>query len=338
MQSISETYQKRPKLFAGIIALVVVLTGIGIWWLTSKQNDDGLPPPESVADTGALRISLLPTSECLPFYVADAAGIYDSLRLRVNINDTRAQFDADTALYRQSAHVAYTDLVRLQYQSTKHHRASIIMGLQGAWGLVESPTRRGGNIKALKDHLLGVSRYSCSDLYATAALATSDLAYDDMLRAQVGDFSVRMNMVLQGQIEAAVLPEPFLTYATAGGAKTLWRVPAAEAFMGCLAAKPEVLTSRRRSAQVALLLQGYNAAVRRINKMGLQGCDTLLSRRLHIPIEQLQKVKLPRYTLAAMPQPAALTKSRSFLAERSISLSASILMDDRFVKNEEEKQ
>lgn len=337
MQSISETYKKRPKLFVGIIALAIVLVGLFIWILTERQNDDGLPPPESATDTGALRIALLPVSECLPFYVADAAGIYDSLRLRVSISDRRAQFDADTVLYGQSAHVAYTDLVRLQYQSTKHHRAAIIMGLQGAWGLVESPARRGGNIKALKDHLLGVSRYSCSDLYATAALATGDLAYDDMLRAQVGDFSVRMNMVLQGQIEAAVLPEPFLTCAIAGGAKTLWRVPATEAYMGCLAAKPEVLKSRRRSAQIALLLQGYNAAVKRINKEGLQGCDTLLSERLHIPIEQLQKAKLPRYTLAAMPQPAALTKSRSFLSERKVSLSASMLMDDRFVKKEEKQ-
>lgn len=312
-------------------AVLLMVIALGVWLLVCRNKSDGLPAAETPADTGALRIALLPTAECLPIYVAESTGILDSLGLSTFIINARAQFDADTALYGHSVHLAASDLVRLQYQSSQGKKATALMALQGSWGLAVAPGRRAGGVKDLKDRLLGMARFAASDLYGLQALRTVDLEYDDMLRAQANDFSVRTNMVVQAQTEAAVLPEPYLTYATNQGARILWQVPVADTELGCLAAQPDVLFSKRRTAQLELLVKGYNQAVDRLNKRGLKGCDTLISQRYQLPVEVLQKAKLPRYHHASLPSATALTASRNFLSGRGVVLSGSMLMDDRFV-------
>jgi len=332
MNKFREFYHKHPRWTYALAVLALLLIGLAVWLAVSRKCSDGLPEAETPADTGALRLSLLPTAECLPLYVADAAGIFDSLGLDVVIADRRAQFDADTALYGHSAHVAATDLVRLHYQTTRGHKATVLAGLQGAWGVVVAPRQRTTDIKALKDRLLGISRYSASDFYGYQALSSAELEYGDMLRAQVNDFGVRANMVLAAQTEAAVLPEPYLKWALSQKARTLWTAKEADANIGCLAAQPDVLTSKRRSAQVELLFKGYNLAVKRIAKRGLQGCDSIIARRFDLPLETIQKLKLPRYRSAALPSALAIERSRTFLSQRGVALSGSLLMDDRYIK------
>ena len=198
---------------AAIGATTVILISIVVAMLLHREKNDGLPAAETPADTGALRVALLPTLETLPFYVAALDGTYDSLGLALRIADTDAQFDADTALYGHSAHLASTDLVRLQYQARRGQQAVVLMGLQGAWGVASAPARRAGGVKDLQDGLLGIARFSSSDLLSADALAKAELDYDGMLRAQANALPVRANMVVQGQTEAAVLPEPWLSWA-----------------------------------------------------------------------------------------------------------------------------
>ncbi|MBR1837961.1 MAG: hypothetical protein IJ786_00200 [Bacteroidaceae bacterium] len=332
MKRLTTFLHEHPRLSALIGVLLAAVVAIGVWLIVQHQSNDGLPPAEEPSDTGALRVSLLPVSECLPLYVAEVTGINDSLGLRAVIDHRRSAFDADTAVYGRSAHVAYSDLVRVLYQNTRGQHATVIMGLQGIWGVVGKPTMRSANLKEQKDQLIGVARYEASDLYGLEALKHVGLGYEDMLRVQANDYGVRANMVLQSQIEAAVLPEPFLSYAQGQKAKSLFVVPQSESKEGCLIVQPKALQSKRRAAQIARLVEGYNLAVDRINRVGLQGCDTLISRLYQIPVETLQKAKRPRYTHAALPTSHALTASRTFLSERGVRLANTLSMDDRFVK------
>lgn len=325
-------YATHPRLSLSLALLFVALAGFALWYIALRDRSDGLPPAETPADTGALRVSLLPTAECFPFYVAEATGVYDSLGLSVTITNRTAQFDADTALYGTAAHLAATDLVRVQYQSARGNKASVVMGLPGAWGLSVAPGKRVGNVKGLKDRLLGVARYSASDYFGAQVLHAADMGYDDMLRAQTNNFSVRASMVCLAQTEAAVLPEPWLAWAEWQQAKTLCRSSQSDAAMGCLAAHSNVLTSKRRCAQAALLVKGYNIAAARLDRNGLRGCDTLIATRFAIPLEVLSKARLPRYRRAALPPAASITASRTFLTSRGVALSGTFMMDDRLLK------
>ncbi len=328
------SFHKEHPYFAYSLDVLVLVFVVHMCWLAlSRNTSDGLPPAETPADTGALRVSLLPIAECLPFYYAQATGIYDSLGLKLEIADRRAQFDADTALYGSSAHIAATDLVRLQYQTSRSQTATVLMGLQGTWGLCVSPVQRAANVKALKDRLLGSSRYSASDYYSQQVLASAELEYDDMLRTQANDFAVRANMLVLAQTEGAILPEPWLTWTMENKGRRLWSAKSDDASLGCLAANSTVLSSKRRSAQVALLVAGYNIAVEQLNKRGLSDCDTLIAKHLKIPSEILSKAQRPRYHRASLPTAKAIEQSRSFLSRRGIVVPNTLAMDDRFLKN-----
>ena len=332
LNKLKQFQKSHPKRAYSLYAAIFVLIALSIGLILNRKSSDGLPEAETPADTGALRVSLLPTAENLPLFLAESTRIFDSLGLKMVITDRMAQFDTDTALYGKSAHLASTDLVRLQYQATRGKKAAVLMGLQGTWGIVVAPGQRATNIKVLKDRLLGTSRFSTSDFVGAQALKNAEMDYDNMLRAQANDFSVRTSMVTQAQIESAVLPEPWLNIAVAQKSRAIWHLPEAEGTLGCLAARPDLLKSKRRTAQIELLFKGYNIAVNRINKHGLQAGDTLVAQHYGVPLARLQKMKLPRYKTAALPPAKAIERSRTFLAQRGVKPSATLLMDDRFIK------
>ena len=75
-------------------------------------------------DSVALSVALGPTLDCLPFYYAEASGIYDTLGLNVDIKSYSAQFDRDTALLGNTADGIFSDLVRTQYHVAQGHNLS----------------------------------------------------------------------------------------------------------------------------------------------------------------------------------------------------------------------
>ena len=60
----------------------------------------------------ALRVAVMPTVGCLPFYVAQQAHIFDSLGVDVELTTYQAQMDIDAAIARGHVDVAYSDLIR----------------------------------------------------------------------------------------------------------------------------------------------------------------------------------------------------------------------------------
>ena len=70
------------KLLSAVCAftLLVACSGGG-----NPQVQTGTTADTLAVDTAALRLGLMPTLDCLPFYYAQRAGIFDSLQLDVEL-------------------------------------------------------------------------------------------------------------------------------------------------------------------------------------------------------------------------------------------------------------
>ena len=78
----------------------------------SGQNDTATSQTgKTRQDSLALKVALMPTLDCLPFYYAQRCGLFKELGLDIRLQTFNAQMDCDTAFARRHVDVSYTCLL-----------------------------------------------------------------------------------------------------------------------------------------------------------------------------------------------------------------------------------
>lgn len=288
---------------------------------SSSLPDAGESPEhDSVeTDTPVLRIALLPTVDCLPFYYAGSSGIFDSLGLRVKFFTYTSQPDCDTAWLGKSADGGFTDLVRVAlYRGKLGRKLTVVMGTDGGWTLVASGTLRMKKLMGLKERMVAVTRQSASDYYSSAALSSAGLDYASVFRPQINDLFLRAAMLDNNQVDAALLPEPQACMAVKqGGHKVLWRSDEDAVRLGCLAFRDEVLRDEEKGKAVELLLQGYAHAAAVLNRDGAEGCRKILADVCGLKDLSPDSLRLPRYSTPSLPEVGSVRAALLFLRRQA---------------------
>ena len=257
------------RFFLPLLSLVLALT-------TACQGNDSAADgnTDSLAaakdtvflpkDDADLHLALTQTLESLPYFYADAHGLFARHGLKVRVHSFAAQFDADTALLGTTAQVGTTDLVRLNLYQHQHRKPlQPIHATNGNWLLIANNKERIKQTSKLTERQVATARYSASDYYNLLALQEAKLTYDDIFHPQVNDYHVRLQMLLQHQVDAAVLPEPFASRAIQAGHTRLYATQEkGVALVGCLAARQDwaklSASQKPRPSQSGLQRSGAN--------------------------------------------------------------------------------
>ena len=201
------------KFFYNILVVTLILGLCGSCSQTDGSADEN--------DSTALRLAVMPTMECLPFYYADSTGLFDSLGLDVRLITFRAAMDADTAFQRGHADGIVTDLVKACLWQGEGDTAHVAMVGELRMWLVTAPKARVLKAESLKEKIIGVTRHSATDYFTDKVLSSVNLHDIDLNKPQINNVWLRTLMVDQDQIDGAILPEPYASEAVARGAKRL---------------------------------------------------------------------------------------------------------------------
>ena len=98
----------------------------------SGQNDTATSQTgKTRQDSLALKVALMPTLDCLPFYYAQRCGLFKELGLDIRLQTFNAQMDCDTAFARRHVDVSYTDLIRAAWMQSKGTGLYVFMQADG---------------------------------------------------------------------------------------------------------------------------------------------------------------------------------------------------------------
>ena len=194
---------------------------------------------------------------------------------------------------RGAADIVYSDhLVAKRAGQKAAEGWEIALALNDAWTLVAYRGLRIRNVKALEGRDIGITRSSESLERLEATLQANGLSAEKVYLPQIYDLNIRMRMVAQGQIAAAMLTEPYTAAAAARG-NTLLPTDG----------KSEASHSRllRRKGKQALpdgkwqtIIKGYNMAVDSINERGLNCCADILINHYGLDPQMADTMRLPR--------------------------------------------
>ncbi len=141
---------------------------------------------------------------------------------RMQIRHVPSQMDADTALLGGSALAGTTCRSRLQhYQSQgKGKQWSVLRAVPQEWSLVVCGRLRARTIRQMKGLTIAVARHDASQVLCRQILA-EQIDPNMAFFPQINDLSIRLRMLDGGQIDAAMLPQPYADEARRHGHRIL---------------------------------------------------------------------------------------------------------------------
>lgn len=257
-------------------------------------------------DSTALKLGVLPTMECLPFYYADSIGIFDSLGIDVKLVTFEAAMDADTAFVNGCIDGIVTDLVKECIWRGNGDTAHVAMvGDLRLW-LVTAPKARLLKAESIKEKIIGITRHSSVDYFADKILESVKLQSTELNKPQINNLRLRGLMVDQDQYDGAILPEPYASEAVARGAKRLTGTEDLKLTnLLCVLFNDSV--SLVRKDEIQKIRQAYDMAVLALNT------DTLSNVLDFIP--EQQRIFLPDTLFKYVPMKPSITYDDTMMTD-----------------------
>ena len=257
-------------------------------------------------DSAAFKIAVLPTLDCLPFYVAEQEGWLDTLNGGVRLKYYMAQMDCDTAFYRGRVEGMVTDLARAKFLEKRGMKIRY-WATNTYWQLVTNRNSRVHQLKQLADKMVAMTRFSATDLFTDRVADSVKLDADHIFKVQVNDLNVRMQMLNNNEIDALWLPEPQATAARL-------QKHSMGVQLGAIAFNDKEMRRSARAHQLSLLLKAYNMACDTINKYGLGRYRALIAKRCHVKKEVVDSLSASiRYQHARGPRQEDVTSAEKWM-------------------------
>lgn len=290
-----------------IICLMLIACG------NSYEEKQQLTRAEKVRldsiDRASLKVGVMPTLDCLPLYIAKEEQLFDTLGVTVHLKAFTAQMDCDTALIGGSVEGSITDLVRARRLEEKGVSLSYPIATNTYWQLITNKKARISELKQLSDKMIAITRYSATDRLATLAIDSAKPKYD-VYRVQINDVKVRLNMLLNNEMDAMLLTEPQATKAHIEGNKVLMDSQNKNIHWGVFAFRNKSLESGSRQTQLRLFIKAYNMAVDSINKNGLQHYEKVIQKYCGSDTKTIKALPKIRFQHAAQPRQKDITSAK----------------------------
>ena len=269
-------------------------------------------------DSTALRVAVLPTAECMPFYVAAQTGVFDSLGVNVRLMTFDAAMDADTAFQRGHVDAVAADLVKAVLWKSRGDSIRVVMTADLNLYLVTSRPARLKTGESLKEKVVAFTRNSALDYTADGMLALSKLQSEQLNKPQINNINLRLQMLLNGQYDGALLPEPYATLATAQGHNLVLSTQNLKHYNPLFAVVAYDSLMRTRRSDMAKLVEAYDVVASRIERTDSADASYWIS---CLPMETVwpdSVVVLPQVRPSSKPSVSVVDSVKQWLRRRTL--------------------
>lgn len=221
----------------------------------SKEEKEKL----RIEDSLALKIGILPTSDCDAIRFADSLHIFDSLGVDVNLRRYNALSECRIALKFNLVEGAVVDSALAEVIRDKDS-VSLMLGPSTSlsWKMITSKKSRIVRTEQLVDKIVAADSHGYSRKYAEIIADSLQKKQKTVYILQCEDLNVRTKMLSMGNVDAALLPEPFATSAIKAGGKVLRDYSSQP--KGVYAFRNKALSDKRIKKQYELFLKGLAIA------------------------------------------------------------------------------
>lgn len=281
-----------------VITLAVFVTGL-------------LPAAARPADAAApvtLKVALLPIFDVLPFYVAAQQGYFDKKGFKIEALPVGSAVERDQLIQAGAADGAVNEMISVANFNRERPTAMVVgtarKSMPGAplFRILAAPgsgIRRPGDLAGVP---IGVAMNTIIAYVTDRLLTDQGLAMDQIKKQSVPVIPERFQLLIQGQLRAAVIPDPLAASAIMAGAVEVMNDEAYPRYSNSVITFTLSAIDTRPEA-VRLFLAGWYRAAADINRAP-EAWRGLVLKHVRVPKNLEQRFEVPPFPLAEVPAEA----------------------------------
>lgn len=293
---------------------------------------------QAPSETPTLKIGLLPVLEALPVYVADSKGYFKSEGISVEFVPVASAAERDQLMQAGQIDGMINDLVSTVLYNKDTQKIAVVR-----FARLATPSSAQYSILAakgsgitkpadLKGVEVGISEGTVIAYVTDRLLEAEGLQPGDIKTTNIIKISDRMQLLDQGQLKAATLPDPFSTLALQNGA-TVVVDDRTHTDLGNSEWSFSVNTLKTKPNTVKKFLSALEKAINDINASPSQYNSVLIDKKL-IPTPLAGKYTLPHFPAASVPTEAQFNDVQTWMISKGLlqtALPYSKLVDSSFL-------
>lgn len=273
---------------------IVVFGAYIMFLLSSCGNSNAVDNNDKTTaddkDTLALKIAVMPTLDCLPFFIAKEQGIFEKEGLKVSLKMFNAQMDCDTALTSGFVDGAFTDLVRVEHLNKEGLGCVARTSTSASWQLLSNKNAKITNLTQLEDKMIASTRFSATHMLADMIMNEAGYSDDKTFLVQINDVNIRLMMLRNNEMDAVLLPEPYATLARMDNHNVLKDSRQMGLQLGALAFRTSEDSIKNQNIDKLLVI--YEQICDKIDESGLTSYRKLISEYYNIKESLVDSIPL----------------------------------------------
>ncbi len=297
------------------------------------------PATPTIAPPVLMRIGVLPITDVVPFYVAEAQGHFLKQGLNIELVPAASAAERDQMMLTGQIDGQLNDLVSTVLFNAQSPKIKIVrlgrIAFKDAaeyWILTpkDSPIKTAQDLKGKE---IAISQNSVIEYVTQRLLEREGLTAADIKTTNVPSIPTRLQLLQQNQVAAATLPDPLASLAILQGARIVVDdTKYTEYSMSVISFRNEVLA--QRANDVKKFLTAYDQAIADIRAKPDQFRNILIERG-RVPDQLKDNYKFPPFPDPGVPSKAQWDDVVKWAMERKL-ISAAVTyessVDSNFVK------
>ena len=260
---------------------------------------------QPVADTAPLKLALLPILDVMQIYVAQEAGLFEKLGLKVEFVSVGSAAERDQVVAAGQADGMVNDLLSVALYNRNDTQVQVVQfaritaTVAPLYCILASKQSGIKTVKDLAGVAIGISQGTIIDYVTNQILISQGLQADQIQTLAVPKLPDRLALLTSGQLKAATLPEPFSTLAVQQGAVlVLDDTGYPDIANSVVSFRKKVLDERPQA--VKKFLAAINKAIDEINTHPETWRKILDTYKL-VPANLVQSYPIPKFPVASLP-------------------------------------
>lgn len=251
-------------------------------------------------DLQPLTIGLMPDTDSLPFIIAQEKGYFAEEGLTVNIQQYKSAMDRDSALQSGNLDGAVSDMLAAAFAKNGGFDVKVTSFTDGSYKLIASKDSGAKTVRDLKGKDVSVSRNTIIEYVTDQILSKEGMTGDEINKVIIPQIPTRLEMLQNGKLAAATLPEPMASIAVHNGCQFITGSDE-------LGINPGVMlftqsATEDKTAEIQAMYRAYNKAVDYLNTAPREEYIDLVVEKGGFPDEAKDALELPKYHHAALPK------------------------------------
>ena len=319
---------KLTKIIAASLMGMLLFTGCGGG--DAKDNNANAEP---------LTVGLMRIDDSFPFYVAEKEGLFEKHNVAVELQNFSNARDLSTALQGGELDALMTDTVvtGLSIKGGADVRiVAMALGAvpeEGRFLVISAPDSGITSPEQLAGKEIAISNNTMMDYLIDQF--EDELNLGELTTRSMPDLMLRTTTLLEGGVDAAILPDPLAAFAVAEGAN----IVIDDTKLGENLSQSVVVVTKENidvnRAQVEAMLAAYNEAIALINA-NPDKYRAFALECANVPETLAETYPTPTFTANCVPTEAQIARVNAWLVEKELLTEAyeyEQMVDDTFVQD-----